>query len=172
MQQVDTVDISRAIRPSGYDESRKLPLPPGNQGVSPSPEHVRIVQSTWLEVLPSKDITARRFYDRLFEMDASFRDLFPGDMSEQCEELVLLIDAAVKGLSRLPRLVPAVQELGRCHASTGINDDHYAMAGDALVWALGNGLGTEFTPDVKEAWTAVYGVLATTMRDAAAAART
>ena len=45
---------------------------------------------------------------------------------------------------------------------------HYDTVGAALLWTLEQGLGEAFTPDVKSAWTTVYGVLATTMKDAAA----
>lgn len=38
----------------------------------------------------------------------------------------------------------------------------------ALLWTLGQGAG--FTPDVQEAWAAVYGLLAKTMKDAASPA--
>jgi hemoglobin-like flavoprotein len=36
-----------------------------------------------------------------------------------------------------------------------------------LLWTLEQGLGDALTPDVKAAWTSVYGVLAATMKDAA-----
>jgi hemoglobin-like flavoprotein len=35
------------------------------------------------------------------------------------------------------------------------------------LWTLEQGLGEAFTPAVREAWVAAYGVLANTMRDAA-----
>jgi hemoglobin-like flavoprotein len=34
------------------------------------------------------------------------------------------------------------------------------------LWTLGQGLGESFTPEVKEAWATVYGLLADTMRRA------
>ena len=50
-----------------------------------------------------------------------------------------------------------------------MRDEHYGTVAAALVWTLEQGLGADFTPEVKDAWVAVYGVLATTMKDAAAA---
>ena len=44
----------------------------------------------------------------------------------------------------------------------GVRDSHYDTVGRALLWTLEQGLGDAFTPDVKAAWTVVYGVLATT----------
>jgi hemoglobin-like flavoprotein len=46
-----------------------------------TPEQIRIVQATWLKVLPIKDAAAQRFYSRLFELDPTLRHLFRGDMA-------------------------------------------------------------------------------------------
>jgi len=133
-----------------------------------TPEQIRIVQSTWVRVLPIKDIAAQLFYKRLFEMDPSLRPLFRGDLREQGEKLMQIIDAAVNGLSHLERIVTAIQDLGRRHADYGVKDHHYDTVGAALLWTLKEGLGAEFTPKAKEAWAMVYGVLAATMQEAAA----
>jgi hemoglobin-like flavoprotein len=136
-----------------------------------TPEHVRIVQSTWVKVLPIKDTAAQLFYARLFEMDPSLRALFRSDMRQQGEKLMQLIDGAVNGLSRMEGIVSAIQELGRRHANYGVKDHHYGTVGAALFWALGKSLGAEFTPEAKDAWATVYAVLATTMQEAAATTR-
>jgi hemoglobin-like flavoprotein len=135
-----------------------------------TPEHIRTVQSTWRKVLPIKDSAAQLFYKRLFEMDPSLRGLFRGDMRQQGEKLIQVMDAAVNGLSRLERMIPSIQELGRRHVDYGVKDHHYGTVGAALLWTLGKALGAEFTPEVKDAWAAVYAVLATTMREAAVTA--
>jgi hemoglobin-like flavoprotein len=78
-----------------------------------------------------------------------------------------MLTAAVKGLDRLEQLVPVVQDLGRRHAGYGVAESHYDTVGAALLWTLEMGLGKAFTAEVKDAWTAVYVLLATTMKDAA-----
>jgi hemoglobin-like flavoprotein len=60
-------------------------------------------------------------------------------------------------------LLPAVRALGKRHVGYGVIDEHYQLVGAALLWTLETGLGAAFTPEVKDAWTAVYTVLATTM---------
>jgi nitric oxide dioxygenase len=77
---------------------------------------------------------------------------------------------AVNGLDRLDQIVPAVQQLGIRHAGYGVKEEHYAAVAAALLWTLEEGLGADFTPEVKDAWTAAYTVLATTMQQAAATA--
>ncbi len=74
----------------------------------------------------------------------------------------------VGGLNNLEDLVPVVQDLGIRHIAYGVKPEHYDTVGGALLWALEQGLGEAFTPEVKAAWTEVYTVLATTMKDAAA----
>lgn len=106
-------------------------------------------------------------YERLFTLDPSLRPLFRGEMKEQGRKVMAMISMAVNGLTRLEQLVPAVQALGRRHAGYGVRDEHYATVGAALLWTLEQGLGNSFTPAVREAWTAAYGVLSSTMKDAA-----
>src|SRR5262245_31859648 len=127
-----------------------------------------LVQSSFATIVPIADDAAALFYVRLFELDPSLRHMFPEDMTGQRKKLVQMLSAAVKGLDRLDQLVPVVQDLGRRHAGYGVTDAHYDTVGAALLWTLEKGLGKVFTPEMREAWTTVYELLATTMRDAAA----
>jgi hemoglobin-like flavoprotein len=127
----------------------------------------KLVQDSFVDISTIADDAAVLFYQRLFELDPALRPMFRGDMAEQRKKLMQMITAAVKGLDRLEQLVPVVQDLGRRHAGYGVQDSHYATVGEALLWTLAAGLGKAFTPEVKEAWAAVYGLIATTMQDAA-----
>ncbi len=129
-------------------------------------EQKDLVQASFVEIATIADDAAILFYDRLFELDPSLRAMFRGDMAEQRKKLMQMIAAAVKGLDRLDQLVPAVQGLGRRHAGYGVTDRHYETVGEALLWTLQMGLGRNFTPEMKDAWTAVYTLLATTRKDA------
>ena len=127
----------------------------------------RLVQNSFATIAPIADDAAVLFYRRLFEIDPSLQRMFRGDMSEQRKRLMQMIAVAVKGLDRLEQLVPAVQDLGRRHARYGVEERHYETVGEALFWTLEKGLGSAFTPEVRAAWTAVYGILAATMKEAA-----
>ena len=134
----------------------------------PTETQIAIVQRTFASIAPIADDAAVLFYARLFELDPTLRSMFKGDMTEQRRKLMQMLSAAVKGLQRLDRLVPVVEDLGRRHAGYGVTDEHYATVGAALLWTLEMGLGRAFTPEVEEAWAAVYGLLASTMKGAAA----
>ena len=130
-----------------------------------------LVQESFAVIAPIADDAAVLFYRRLFEIDPSLQGMFRGDMAEQRKKLMQMLTAAVKGLDRLDQLVPVVQELGRRHAAYGVLDAHYDTVGGALLWTLEMGLGAGFTPETREAWATVYGLLATTMKEAAREAR-
>jgi hemoglobin-like flavoprotein len=134
-----------------------------------TPEQITLVQSSWQKVLPIRDTAAALFYARLFETTPEVKSLFRGDMREQGVKLMQMIDVAVRGLSRLDEIVPAVQNLGLRHRDYGVKPEHYDAVAAALLWTLGQGLGAAFTAPVRDAWVAAYTVLATTMKDAAAA---
>jgi hemoglobin-like flavoprotein len=125
---------------------------------------IELVQETFAVVAPIADDVAALFYRRLFEIDPTLESMFRGDMTEQRRKLMFMLTAAVKGLPRLDRLIPVLEDLGRRHAHYGVADRHYETVGEALLWTLEKGLGSSFTPEVKDAWTTVYGVLAATMK--------
>jgi hemoglobin-like flavoprotein len=132
-----------------------------------TPDQVQLVKTSFAAVAPIAPQAAALFYGRLFETAPELRALFKGDMAEQGRKLMSVLAAAVGSLERRQELVPVVQDLGRRHAGYGVKDAHYASVGAALLWTLEQGLGPAFTPAVKEAWTAVYTILADVMKDAA-----
>ena len=81
-----------------------------------------------------------------------------------------MIYFAVKALTRLDSLLPGLRMLGERHGRYGVRDEHYDTVAEALIWTLQKGLGEAFTPEVKQAWVAAYGVLSGTMKEAARAA--
>ena len=127
-----------------------------------------LVQNTFEKVRPIAVQAADLFYNRLFTLDPSLRALFRGDMKEQGMKLMHMIGFAVKGLDRLDQLVPAVEDLGRRHSGYGVRSEHYDTVGSALLWTLEQGLGEDFTDDVKDAWATVYSVLSGVMQSASA----
>jgi hemoglobin-like flavoprotein len=128
---------------------------------------ITLVQDSWQKVAAIAPQAAELFYQNLFAADPSLKPLFKGEMPEQGKKLMQMIGAAVGKLNDLPTLVPILQGLGKRHAGYGVEDSHYQTVGAALLKTLGQGLGADFTEEVKEAWTAVYTVMADVMVAAA-----
>ena len=134
-----------------------------------TPRQIELVQQSWQKVVPIQSEAATLFYTRLFDTDPALRPLFKGDLPEQGHKLMNMISVAVRGLSRLDALVPAVRDLGKRHRAYGVQPEHYSTVAASLLWTLERGLGDAFTSEVKEAWTTAYSVLAATMQQGAAA---
>lgn len=136
-----------------------------------TPEQVTLVQESFEKVKPISDTAAELFYAKLFELDPDLQPLFASsDMKLQGNKLMTMIGTAVVGLSNIESIVGAVEELGKRHVAYGVKDADYDTVGAALLWTLEQGLGDEFTPEVKTAWSTVYVILANTMKTAAAKA--
>jgi len=131
-------------------------------------EQKQLVQDSFAKVAPIAPQAAELFYGRLFELDPALKPLFKGDMSEQGKKLMSTLGVAVGSLDNLDALIPVLQNLGRGHVAYGVQDAHYDTVGAALLWTLEQGLGDGFTPDVKAAWSEVYTIVATVMKEAAA----
>ncbi|MCJ2044975.1 globin domain-containing protein [Methylobacterium sp. J-078] len=133
-----------------------------------TPQQVTLVQDSFAKVRPIADTAADLFYGRLFEIAPGVRAMFPEDMREQKKKLMAMLGLAVTNLHKPDTVVPALQALGRQHVAFGTQSAHYAPVGEALLWTLEQGLGPDFTPEVREAWTETYGLVARVMQDAAA----
>jgi len=128
---------------------------------------IRLVQESFATLGPICEQVGALFFDRLFQLDPSLRKLFRGDMTEHGGKLMAMIRSVMHRLGNLPMLLPALEDLGRRHLADGVEDRHYVTVAVALLWMLEKRLGAAFTPEMKDAWTAVYWVMADTMQDAA-----
>lgn len=132
------------------------------------PHQKLLVQETWALVTPIAEQAAELFYRRLFELDPSLKPLFAAtDMKRQGRMLMDALSLTVRNLNSPDVLLPVLEKLGGRHVGYGVKESHYGTVGEALLWTLGQGLGSAFTPDVKEAWTEAYTLVASVMKAAA-----
>ncbi len=125
---------------------------------------VSLIQSNFSKVEPIAEAAAEIFYDKLFLIDPSLKKLFKGDMKEQGRKLMSLLKVAVNGLNDINKLIPALHSLADRHVGYGVKVDDYTPVGNALLFTLKTGLGKAFTDEHREAWCALYRLIAETMR--------
>ncbi len=89
--------------------------------------------------------------------------MFPRDMEPQYVKLMDMLSAIVARLDRLEELSEEIAAMAERHVGYGVKPEHYKLVGEALLWTLEKGLGTDWTPTVKAAWTEAYTVLSDTM---------
>lgn len=58
----------------------------------------------------------------------------------------------------------AIIDLGKRHKNRGIELAHYDVVGQALLKTLADALGDDFTLELKQYWTQLYGLVAKTMQ--------
>ena len=127
---------------------------------------IDLVQQSFEKVKPIAATAAEIFYSKLFEIDPQLKPLFPSDqeaMSAQGNKLMTMLGSAVAGLNNIEMLVPVLENLGKSHVEYNVKPSHYNTVGNALLGTLEVGLGEAFTPEVKQAWTDVYGTMSSVM---------
>ena len=125
---------------------------------------ISLIQNSFAKVEPIADQAANIFYNKLFEYDPSLRRMFSGDMDGQGRKLMAVLKTAVASLNNLDALVPVLQGLASKHVEYGVKAEDYTPVGNALLFTLKQGLGAEFTPELRSAWVDLYRLVANVMR--------
>lgn len=132
-----------------------------------TPEELALVKETAEIVCADGDVFARSFYDTLFEIAPETRGLFPADLTQQrgklVDELVFLIGAA----DDLEPFLVRARELGRRHADYGVQYHDYDALGAALLTAVADAVGDEWSIEHQRAWSKLYRLIADVMREGA-----
>ena len=129
-------------------------------------KQIQLVQRTFEQrVRPIAQEAGEMMYLRLFEMEPSLKPLFKNDIKRQGEMLMTAIGLAIQSLDEPDKVKLVTKELGMRHYGYGVQPEYYNIFGAALLWALEQVIGPDFTPDVKVAWGEAYAILAKSMRE-------
>jgi nitric oxide dioxygenase len=110
-----------------------------------------------IALLPMEDHgSADEFYRRLFELAPEVRQMFKGDMGLQAKKFSDMLAWVVAHLERPEELSTELRALGARHKDYGVEIDHYAPVGSALIWMFQHTLGDRFTSEMEEAWLEAY----------------
>ena len=154
------------------------PIPKEDRPATPLTEDMKAeVNETWKLVAEDMTTHGVAFFKRIFELAPealqlfSFKDepnLYESPaLKKHATKVMTTVGVAVAGLADLEKLVPVLHGLGERHKDRGVLPAHYDVVGAALLYALEQGLGARWTPHVKEAWSSVYKLVASTMIDGA-----
>jgi len=123
-----------------------------------------LVRETFGLLAPDAADVVSLLYARLFDVAPTLRPLFHGEMRAQGDKLVQALALAVSHLDDLESIAPDVRALGKRHGQYGATAVDFETVGGVLLWTLEQTLRERFTPEVREAWTVVYGVLSGIMK--------
>ncbi len=74
----------------------------------------------------------------------------------------------VRSLDHIATISEDIADLGRRHMSYDVEDEHYAILGEALLTMLNRLLGPDLTPEISDAWAAAYDMIARVMQESSA----
>ncbi|MBI2429647.1 MAG: hemin receptor [Ignavibacteriales bacterium] len=130
-----------------------------------TPQQQALVRTTFEQVKPRSTEIADLLYKKLFELEPKTVALFRGDMKEQKEKLMRMLQIAIEGIDDHAQLQPMLFNLGRIHHSYGVQGHQFMSFQESLMFALKTVLGKDFTPEVEQAWRAIYLYFASTMHN-------
>jgi NAD(P)H-flavin reductase/hemoglobin-like flavoprotein len=126
-------------------------------------EDALVLKESFARVEHVAEKVAAFFYARLFVENPDLRDLFPVVMDVQRSRLLGALVRVVQGLDSPVLLEQYLEELGHDHRKFGVRPEHYAAVGRALVAALREYSGADWTQEAEEAWVTRYGAVAEQM---------
>ena len=132
-----------------------------------TPAQIDLITKSFDALWPARRQLAEQFYGRFFELAPDSRRLFPRDMESQKLKLMNTIAAIVGSLDKRDMFQSIISHTGRQHANFGVQPSHFVAFGDALIWGLQQQFGSAFTPEVKQAWIALYDAVQSEMIRAA-----
>ncbi|MGF7120121.1 FAD-binding oxidoreductase [Rhodococcus sp. AG1013] len=135
------------------------------------PAEISLIRAQFAAVTSSTDTRdrfAHTFYTQFFGRIPQSRSLFPAGMDGQRVKLVAAVEFIVRGLDDTDRLLPFLAQLGRDHRKYGVQREHYAAAGNALLDAMRDADSDgPWGPHSDAAWRELIALITTTMSDAA-----
>jgi NAD(P)H-flavin reductase/hemoglobin-like flavoprotein len=126
------------------------------------------LKDNFARVAQHGDGVALFFYSDLFVRNPQLREMFPVGMGRQRDRLLAALGRIVSSVDDLPAVVPFIQQLGRDHRKYGVTPEHFSVLGVSLVATLRYFSGPDWDPELAEAWTQAYRLVAETMMAAAA----
>jgi hypothetical protein len=106
----------------------------------PFSQSIALVQKSFAQLAPDADLVTDLFFARLFQLDPTRRAPLPNDLRALKGQFMYALSRAVRDLN-VSREPPG-----------GVESNERELLETALLWTLEQGLGEDFTAQVREAW--------------------
>jgi len=103
------------------------------------------------------------FYAHMFEQHPELLNIFNKTnqkLGRQQTALAQTVLAAAKHIDHLEAIISNVNQIAHKHRALEIKPEHYPIVGENLIYAIKKVLGEAATPEIIDAWTQAYGVIA------------
>ncbi|RWA05731.1 hypothetical protein EKO27_g9368 [Xylaria grammica] len=128
-----------------------------------TPSQIAVVKATAPVLKEHGETITTLFYKNLLDANPELRNVF-NEANQiggaQPRALAGAVFAYATYVDDLGKLGAAVERIAHKHASLNVQPEHYPIVGKYLLEAVAAVLGDACTPEIGEAWTAAYAVLA------------
>ena len=130
--------------------------------------NVELLESSFAQVNGTGTEFTNIFYTILLADYPEVQPLFASThMEKQGKQLFQSLVFTVNNLRNPDALSSALKGLGTRHVKYGVLPQHYPMVGSSLLQTFATNLGTNWTPEVQQAWTEAYGAVTQLMLEGA-----
>ncbi|MGK4003548.1 globin domain-containing protein [Sorangium sp. So ce1036] len=126
--------------------------------------NVRLLRESFELVLEREPNITHRFYGILFSRYPQVKPLFGRNSQAQQEKMLAeALAAVIDKLEDASWLEEKLMAMGAKHVDYGVTDEMYPWVADALISALGEAAGADWTPEHHKAWTDALNAIASLM---------
>ncbi|MEQ6290192.1 globin domain-containing protein [Vogesella sp. GCM10023246] len=134
---------------------------------------IELVQRTWDQLFYDREQFTRDIYSALFRLDPALRPMFNLPPERLVQNLSRTLNTILTSLHEPDSIRFILVRLGAQHLNYGVQPAHFATLKTALTEVLQQYLHAQLTPELAEAWSQAYDLIAGMMLEglAQAAAR-
>ncbi|AUX24278.1 flavohemoprotein [Sorangium cellulosum] len=126
--------------------------------------NVRLLRESFELVLEREPNITHRFYGILFSRYPQVKPLFGRNSQAQQEKMLAeALAAVIDKLEDASWLEEKLMAMGAKHVDYGVTDEMYPWVADALISALGEAAGADWTPEHHKAWSDALNAIASLM---------
>ena len=126
-------------------------------------EQIILVKNSWKTFRRiDAAVVGDLFYSKLFIDNPRLEEMFPS-VEQQHRKLVEMLSYIVSRLDQPEAMTEDIKALAIRHEGYGVKREHYKLVGDALLWTIERGMGSDWNNKIKDAWKACYNMIAETM---------
>lgn len=132
-----------------------------------SEEEIDILRDSLIYLQDRKEFATSIFYENLFDVAPNLRPMFGEELTEQSNKALFAFGAIVAQIHDLDICRDLTRELAIRHVAYGVQPEHYASVGAAVIRTVEMVMGDAMTDDIATSWQKAYDAVAAAMIETA-----
>lgn len=129
-----------------------------------TPAQIELVQKAWGKVTALNDSYVKDVYEELLGSAPELTSMFPQHPALPIDKVSDTLNTVITSLEQLGALDFIIKDLGRRHQKFNVQPYQFELLKQAMTKVLAQRLGTQFTPELSDAWSQMYDEVAALMQ--------